>query len=788
VEGRSAAEASFAVQLRRLRAEAGLTQEALAERAGLSVRGLRYLERGIRRPYPATILRLAEALSLPGASQALGSSLRNSSRGRSSGQPFVAPPIPTGPIIGRERDLEGVVGLLRRPQLRLLTIAGPGGVGKTRLALESARQLVVATGTPAVWVPLEAVMDPALVPAAVARAAGVTPGSSRPLLEVLMEGLEEHILLLDNMEQLLGAGTFVSSLVSSCPSLTVIVTSRVPLGLYSEQLYWLEPLTVPDAHPASAQPPDVHVVALNPAVDLFLRRAQAVDPHFRLTPANVDAVATICRRLEGFPLAIELAAARTRLLPPPDLSSRLSSRLGLLKGLAVDAPERHRTMRAAIAWSYDLLEKPLRPLFRFLSVFEEGASLSSVEALLAAHPLDSDHDAMESLDVLVRSSLVQMENPATHEARVRMHEMVREYGLEECVVHGEEALARSWHAHHFLALAVEAERRFYGPDSTTWLNRLELENANLRAALDWFGHHTRHGDGLRMAAALAWFWYVRGHSAAGLRRLETFLTGCPPDTDTGSRIHALLGAGQLAQTQGDYGAARGLLEESIQLAGHANDPQLAAALLAAGFVARIQEDYDAATTLLEEARSRAATAEPAFIEAAVYHHLGCVAVEADHDLPRARRLLDASLMMYRQRGMVRFEALVVMSIADVAMADGSPREAAELLERSLALLAQCGERLAVPGALDAVAQLVFISSQELPNGVRLAAAADHLREISGIKTWPVTERRRTQALARARAILSADTYQDCWDDGRAASMEHAIEEARHQARRLGSGR
>ncbi len=761
---------AFAVTLRRRRAEAGLSQEQLAERAGLSVRGLRYLEGGLRHPYRSTAERLAQALRLgPEAAAALLAAASRPAPARPTSPGASGLPVPPGPLVGRERELRAALHLWERGDVRLLTVTGAGGVGKTRFALELAARLGQAREATVVWAPLADVADPALVPVSVARAAGVTVEDPQRLLEALAGTLADQVLLLDNTEHLLGSAAFVDDLVNRCPSLAVVVTSRACLGLRTEHRFLLDPLRTPESTAGA----DVHALAVNPAVDLFVARAQHLDPDFTLTPATAPAVAEICRRLEGLPLALELAAARTAVLPPAAMSRRLEHGLPLLVGGAADLPERHRTMRATIAWSHVLLDPAARTLFRRLAVFEGGVGLRTVDALAADRAGDAS-GVLEALETLVRSSLLRVDVTRGDEPRYRMHELVREYALEELARQAEERRVRAWHAHHFLSLAQEAERHLHGPESTDWLDRLEVEHADLRAALRWCREHDRADLGLRLAAALSWFWYVRGHATEGRSQLVTLLAAAGPSAPADVRLAALLGLGQLAQTQGDYAAARRVLEEAAALGRATGDqPGTAAALLAAGFVARIQEDYAAAGRLLGEAAVLAEAAGSALVVAATRHHLGAIAADAHGDLGAARSLLEEALSAYRRLGMGRGEALVLLSLGQVAGAQGDLTRAARLARESLALMRDTGERLAVHGALDLLAELA-VAAGDPARGLRLAGAAERLRELGGIRSWPVVERRRDRVLALARSAVTLTECRSLWDHGRALPLEDAV--------------
>jgi predicted ATPase/class 3 adenylate cyclase len=419
------------------------------------------------------------------------------------GYPNNLPWQPT-PLLGRERELGEVADLLHREDVHLLTLTGPGGVGKTRLALQVAADILEWFPDGAFFVELAPLTDPALLTSTVASVLGVREEGGRPVVEVLTAFLRDRQLLLalDNFEHLLPAAPVVSDLLRTCPGVKILATSRAPLHLRGEREYPVPALALPDP----SRPEPVTQLIQYQAIRLFVERAQAAKPAFALTDENAAAVAEICRRLDGLPLALELAAARVKLLPPQALLERLDERLKLLTGGARDAPARQRTLRDAIAWSHDLLSPHDQTLFRRLAVFAGGCTLEAVEAVGNA---DGELDTLEGMASLIDESLLRQIDGPGDEPRFAMLETIREYGLERLEVSGESGTVQERHATYFASVAEALRPHLYGPDQGRTIRQLEAEQGNLRAALAWAVEHADAAIGLRLTANLRKFWLLR---------------------------------------------------------------------------------------------------------------------------------------------------------------------------------------------------------------------------------------------------------------------------------------
>jgi predicted ATPase/class 3 adenylate cyclase len=473
-------------------------------------------------------------------------------------------PLQPTPLVGREKEVSEVCALLRRDETRLLTLTGAGGIGKTRLALQAAADLLENFPDGTFFAPLATLSEAELFFSAVAETLGVKETGELPLDERLKDYLSERrlLLMLDNFEQVLEAASAVTELLVRAPGLKVLATSRTPLRLYGEHVFPVPPLSMPDLK----RPPPLERLTQYEAVGLFVERARALQPNFEVTNESAPAVAEICVRLDGLPLAIELAAARITMLPPKAMLQRLTSRLKLLTGGARDLPERQRTLRGTIEWSHALLDEGEQLLFARLAVFSGGRTLEAMEAICDAEG-DLPVEVFEGVSSLLDKSLLRQEEGPNGEPRFVMLETVHEFAREKLRQSAEAEEIRRTHAEYFLTLAEEANPQLRGPNQLQWLERLEAEHDNMRAALSWALERNEVEVALKLGGALSGFWLLRDYHSEGRRWLEEALTmdgrGSP-----GSRAMALAGAGWLAKDQGDLDRAKEACEEGLELLEH----------------------------------------------------------------------------------------------------------------------------------------------------------------------------------------------------------------------------
>lgn len=701
-----------------------------------------------------------------------------------SGTPaeWVLPPALTS-FVGREHELAEIRRLLGTT--RLLTLTGPGGVGKTRLALEIARDAAAKfspTPTSGVWlVELGSLANPALVPQAVATVLGVREQPGRPLVATVADSLGSRrvLVVLDNCEHLTGAcAELIIALLGACPELRILATSRVVLGVSGETTWPVPPLSVPDPRRGSSP----EVVACSEAVQLFVQRASAVAPGFAVTDATTLAIATICARLDGLPLAVELAAAWMRVLGPEQLALRLVDPFPLLVATAQDAPARQRTLRATLDWSYRLLAKPERRLLARLSVFVGGTALDTLEAV-GGDEGERGEAVLHRLARLVDASLIQVQSVEAPgaEARFRLLETVREYAREQLVMLGEAEDTRRQHATTFRDLAEEARAHLRGPQQATWLDRLERDHDNLRAALSWAIERNDAELSGRLAASLWPFWYHRGHIREGRALLDAALALPVGPDHVAIRVDMLQGSSLLALRHGDFAAARSFAEEGVRIAReHGDRTSLREILSVLGFVARVQGDATPARRVLQECLALAHDTGHPFSAAVSLHHLGLLALEVGRDYAEAWSLSEQGLLLARRIGERRLEGNVLIAMARVARAQGEAATARSLLSAALTAYREVGDPAVVPNLLYTWAAIAADGGR-LERAVRLAGAAARVSELVGSQEWPTLLREVDSWLPAARRALGEQNFARAWVHGPAATLEVELEQALAEA-------
>jgi non-specific serine/threonine protein kinase len=728
-------------------------------------------------------------------------------------------PLPRTPLVGRRRQVADVARMVLTFDCPVLTLTGPAGVGKTRLALQVAGEVSDRFADGVVFVPLAHLRHPALVARAIASGLRLSDGDDEDLTVRLHTFLRQrHLLLvLDNVEHLLEAAPLVAELVTACPKLQVLATSRIPFRLSVERDFPVPPLQLADP---AALPPLGELEHIE-SVALFADRANAVDPAFALTEDNAAAVAEICVRLDGLPLAIELAATRTRLLPPQALLARLTNRLLLLTEGSRDQPIRLRTMRDAIAWSYDLLTQTEQAFFRRLAVFVGSFSLD------AAVAINEGEDGLDLLAALVEKNLVQPVAESENEARFRLLETVREFAADQLEQAGEEAAAATAHAGIYRLLGQEAASHLRSVEQATWFDKLEREHPNLLATLTWFRVHREFESALRLAGHLGRFWEMRGHLAEGRRWIVALLSLADQMPDVvvppAVRATAEVWAGTLAYWQSDYTVSESLYVSALHGFEQAGDEWgVAFTLLNLGQAATYGGDLEHGIQLISESQRRferigdawgvvaaqtglvnplLESGDTSAAERLLDEALPVVRRIGDPDLlamtlinygwltsqlnqiDRAEQALRESLELFRQIGERRTIPYTLNLLALLAWRRGDPERASSLLVEGLVFSRDLGAQLAVVNSLTTLGTIAVEAAQH-NIAARLLGAAENIRQTIGSPVMPVERPILMQTISTARVRLGDSAFDSTWAMGRELSFDDAVTDGLEFARNV----
>lgn len=689
------------------------------------------------------------------------------------GRSFFTPAEPLTPLFGREDDLRGVVALLSGESVRLVTLTGAPGVGKTRLALALCSEWRQVTGEDICFVPLSAVSDAAFVLPTIAYGLNVQPENGEPLVERVAKTLggRSTLLVLDNFEQVVTAASDVIDLLIRCPRLSIVVTSRAALRVRGEYEWHLLPLKLPGVIVADELP----TLALNPAVALLLDRARAHQAGLALTEANAAAITGMCVRLEGIPLAIELAAAWLKLFSPEILLERLAQDLALLRDGARDLPERQRTLSGAIAWSDNLLESGERLLFHSLAVFSDGWSLAAAQAVCAAgDSSDAEHALLSGLSSLLDKSLIQRRTAADGSPRFRMLELIRTFALRQLEASEAAGAVHDRHAAVYLAFVQEAAPHLYLAQQAEWMERLEADLGNLRSALRWLIDGRHKTEALRFAVELENFWLVHDHLGEGQRWLEEALS---LDESTAPLVEseARRALATLMQRRGEYTRARALYTLNLTFArAHDDDVLGRQSLLDLGSLSFISGDLDQARSHFRQVLALGREVVDWRTVARALNQLGEIARFSGDDALAAQRYRE-SLSIWRKLTETERIAMVLHNLAPVVARGGEKQQAAEFFAESLAISWGLRNTHGAAICLSGIAGMAQDTRSQSMVAAKILGAADALRESIGVQWQPVDRIEFERSVATVRSCIDDATFEISWSEGRGLSLAAAVE-------------
>jgi predicted ATPase/transcriptional regulator with XRE-family HTH domain len=773
---------SFGAWLKRRRRALDLTQEELAGKVGCSVEMVYKIEADERRPSKQIAQRLASALEFaPGEhedfirfartgiraaslAEAEFAAANPLERASSSAPPTL--PAPLTSLVGRAEESAAIVALLKGPHVRLLTLSGPPGVGKTRLALHVAATLRDAFADGVFWAALAPLADPRLVPTALAQALGIAEVAGYDLVARLKDQLRDKqaLLVLDNCEHLPAVAPLIADILGAATRLRVLATSRARLRVYGEHEYEVQPLGLPDVHQDTLSLMQLSAFS---AITLFVQRARAVKRSFQLTEDNAPAVRALCARLDGLPLAIELATVRIKFFTPQALLTRLhASALSLLTGGPKDVPTRQRTLRATIAWSYQLLSPQEQRLFARISIFTSGCTLAAAEAVCNT---DSALDVFETIVALAEQSLLQQRQEAGGEPRFFMLETIREYALEQLAARGEHAELEQRYADYYVALAERAEPQL--TREAQWVHLLEHEHNNIRAVLAWAILHARCDIGMRVCGALWQFWYIRGNIEEGRQWITQILDICD-GVEAAVRAKVFEGAGVLAWAHGHYIEAQRYQELALQLYRDLRDHKgIANNLESLGHVRLYLRDYAEAMTLCEEALAIRREMGDLNGIAASLNDLGSIAF-FQVDYQKALVYFEEALDISRRTGNIQKIVTLLSNLAAIAYHQAEFDRALQLYKESLSINRQLGYKDIISTCLEGIA-LILVGINKLEQAAVLFGAVSQLREISGLLAQNASHEPILQTICIARKELGA-AWDEYWDEGKITAIEQIL--------------